>query len=114
MDNAQVTMDAASGVPVVKVVGEIDIATVPLFVSQLDEIPLGVPHVIVDLSELTFIDSSGLNALVACKKRLDDGSEGCTVHLVVSRPSVLKVLEVTGLHELFPITTTVDEAMASV
>lgn len=113
MEIAQVTVDTRSEVPIVKVVGEIDIATVPTFVRHLDEIPVGVSQVIIDFSELTFIDSSGLNALVACQKRLDDGNQGCTIRLVATRPSILKVLEVTGLDEVFPTTPTIEDAPAS-
>ena len=113
MENAQVSLDATSDVPIVKVAGEIDISTVPLFLEHLDQIPQGISRVIIDFSDLTFIDSSGLNALVAFQKRLDDGTHPSTVHLVATRPSILKVLEVTGLHEVFPTTATVEEATAS-
>jgi anti-sigma B factor antagonist len=113
MESAQVTIDEISGVPVVKVTGEIDISTVPLFTAKLDEIEYGVSDVIIDFSELNFIDSSGLNALVACQKRLADGVQNCTVHLVVTKPSVLRVLEVTGLREVFPTASTVQEAITS-
>jgi len=110
MENAQVAIDSTSNIPIVKVAGEIDIATVPLLVEHLDSIPAGVPQVIIDFSELTFIDSSGLNALVAFQKRLDDDANPCTVHLVASRPSILKVLEVTGLDEVFPTSATIEQA----
>src|SRR5579863_3401067 len=113
MENAQVALDSTSNIPIVKVAGEIDIATVPLLVEHLDSIPAGVPQVIIDFSELTFIDSSGLNALVAFQKRLDDGANPCTVHLVASRPSILKVLEVTGLDEVFPTSATIEQAAKS-
>ena len=113
MENAQVAIDSTSNIPIVKVAGEIDIATVPLLVEHLDSIPAGVPQVIIDFSELTFIDSSGLNALVAFQKRLDEGANPCTVHLVASRPSILKVLEVTGLDEVFPTSATIEQAAKS-
>ena len=57
MDNAEVTIDLASLVPVITVAGEIDVATVPLLSRRIEEIPVGCSAVIVDLSALTFIDS---------------------------------------------------------
>ena len=108
--NAQVTIDEASEFPVVSVVGEIDAATVPLLIERLDQIPDTTSKVVIDLSETTFIDSSGLSALVACRKRLD--VPNTVIQLVVSRPSIANLFAITGLLDTFPIVSTIEEAMA--
>ena len=110
MDNAEVTIDVASPIPIITVAGEIDVATVPLLSRRIEEIPVGSPAVIVDLSELTFIDSSGLSALVTCHNRLQNGEHQGVVQLVVSRPAILNLLTITGLLEIFQVVATMEEA----
>jgi anti-anti-sigma factor len=61
-----------SGTPVVSVIGEVDNATAPAFEQTL----LGVAEnltseVIVDLSGCSFLDTTGLKALIATKARLE-------------------------------------------
>jgi anti-anti-sigma factor len=112
MDNAEVTIDVASSVPVITVAGEIDVATVALLSRRIEEIPVGSPAVIVDLSELTFIDSSGLSALVACHNRVQTDEQPGVVQLVVSRPSIINLLTITGLLEIFEVVATIEEAKA--
>ena len=51
--------------------------------------------VVVDLSELTFMDSSGITALVKARNRMAD--EGNELILTRPHPIVRRALEVTGL-----------------
>lgn len=61
----------------------------------------------VDLSETRFVDSSGLGALVSLYQTLDDGQGGHrpTVRLLRPPPAVRQVLELTGMHHVFEITS---------
>lgn len=72
-------------------VGELDLHTAPLLEAELTRAPSGTVEV--ELSEVTFIDSSGLRVLVA--ERQKRGPDG----LVLRAPSavVRRLLEVTGL-----------------
>lgn len=85
---------------VVQVCGELDLSTASRLHEQLvslaDE---GVLDVTVDLAEMDFIDSSGLQALVAGLKRLRE--QGGDLGLRAPRPSTRKVLEITGLTSVF-------------
>jgi anti-anti-sigma factor len=87
----------------VAVRGEVDLATaaeLEAFVrSALDDAPDGV---VLDLSQLTFIDSSGLRALVALAK--DAESRGTTLALRSLPRHAQRVLELTGLGDWFEIT----------
>jgi anti-anti-sigma factor len=67
-------------------------------------------RVVVDLSDVTFLDSTRLGVLVTSLKRLRevDGS----LDLVVASPRVLKVFTLTGLDVVIPIHETVDAALA--
>ena len=82
-----------------RLVGELDLATVPVFNEALEEMaPTG--RLTLDLAELTFIDSSGLHALVMCAKALNGNGP-----LVLSNPTswVEKVLGIVGFDEYDPI-----------
>lgn len=83
-----------------RAVGEIDMATVPSFdealSAALDEEP---ESLMIDLSEVTFMDSSGLNALVRARNAMDDTN----VEMVISGMSeqVRRLFEVSGLMTAF-------------
>lgn len=81
--------------------GEIDMTTVDALTHTLatalrQEHPL---HIDVNLAEVTFMDSSGVNALMAC--RADASPKGCRITISHPRPMVRRVLAVTGVHHLF-------------
>ena len=56
---------------------------------------------IVDLTCCSFLDSRGLTALLAIRKRL--GSSDRSLGLVLSNPNVLKVFQITGFDQIFEI-----------
>jgi len=66
-------------------------------------------HVVVDLTETTFIDSTTLGVLVGGVKRLRP--EGGKVSLVCSDRNITKIFEITGLNKVFPIYETRAEAL---
>jgi anti-sigma B factor antagonist len=55
----------------------------------------------IDLSAVTFIDSSGLGALVSIRNAADAAGREMSLHLVT--PSIIKLLELTGLRGSFTI-----------
>jgi anti-anti-sigma factor len=81
--------------------GELDLANADAVEAALDEaLGEGDGHVIVDMTELAFIDSTGIALLVAALNR-DSG--GGRLRFVNSRaPAVTKVLEMTGVAERLP------------
>lgn len=100
------------GRTVVQVVGEIDVYTAPQLRERLDEeIEAGRHDLVVDLSGVSFMDSTGLGVLVGRLKqiRLNDGS----MRLVCAHDRVLKVFVITGLDKVFAIFPTVGEAVAA-
>jgi anti-sigma B factor antagonist len=95
---------------VVAVTGEIDLFTAPEFKQRVSEpIDAGRPHVIVDLTETTFIDSSSLGVLIGAHRRLRR-LEGSLV-IVCSNEAVAKTFRITGLDSVFTIVSTLDEAL---
>lgn len=87
---------------VLSVAGEIDLGTVGRLDAALASVePLRLPTVVLDMSEVDFIDSSGLHRLViALKRQREHGGD-----LVVRAPSpqVLRVLDIVGLTQLLRI-----------
>jgi anti-sigma B factor antagonist len=98
-----VEVDETGETPVVRVVGELDIYTAPRLRDTLLDV-IGRHHatVVVDLERLEFIDSTGLGVLVSGVKRLRQ-IPGASLVLSAPPPSVMRVLDVTGLTKVFRI-----------
>ncbi len=91
-----------AGAPVVVVEGEVDVATAPSLRDELYRlIENGATWVVVDLSGMDFIDSTGLGVFVGALKRAREGGGG--VELRGLKPSARKVFEITGLDSAFTI-----------
>jgi len=66
-------------------------------------LPPGVTILDLDLSSVTFLDSSGLGALISLHKTMR--SRNGTVRLINPAPNVRQILELTRLHRVFEIVT---------
>ncbi len=90
-----------NGYQVVSVAGELDIATAEQAYSYISEVIDGRPApVTVDLSGLTFCDASGLGALARIARHAREA--GRQLMLTSARPSLLKIMRITGLDRAFP------------
>jgi anti-sigma B factor antagonist len=90
------------GIPLVSVSGEVDYAKAPALERTLrDAAEDRTGEVIVDLTCCSFLDSRGLAALLATRKRL--GNSDRSLGLVLSNPSVLKIFQITGFDQIFEI-----------
>ena len=87
----------SNGSSVVAVAGEIDMATAPELANVLND--FAQESVVVDLSAVTFIDSSGLATLADAQKRMRHAGGQLAIDRV--QPSVQKLFEITRLTELF-------------
>jgi anti-sigma B factor antagonist len=106
------TEQAAGETYVIALTGEIDLYTAPEFKQLLDVIGQGAKHVVVDLTDTTFIDSTTLGVLVGGVKRLrpNDGQ----LSIVCSDRNITKIFEITGLNRVFPIHATRAEALEGI
>jgi anti-sigma B factor antagonist len=91
--------EPSTGVLVVAVAGECDLDSAPELEFALAQTPGA--DVYVDLSEVSFLDSTTLNVLIRAKRRADD--EGSVFALVRVSAIVGRVLEVANLERLFDI-----------
>ena len=98
--------------PGITVHGEIDIATVPMLDDALeDAIRESEGAFIIDLSEVRFIDSSGLHALMRARALL--GREDRALAIVCPHGPVRRVFELSGSSELFALFGSREEAAAA-
>ena len=97
---------------VLEVGGEVDVYTAPGLRERLVElVEHGARHVVVDLSRVEFLDSTGLGVLVGALKRLR--AAGGTLGLVCSHERLLKIFRITALDRVFALYETVDAATAA-
>jgi anti-anti-sigma factor len=85
----------------VELVGELDVSTAPELRRHVDDVVAGNGDVLVDCSELTFADSSGLDTLIRLAQTLRDQKRRLVLSNV--RPIVrraIEVLQITDLVEL--------------
>lgn len=83
------------------IIGEIDIYNIGKIRESLVELTEGCSEVQFELTELNFIDSTGLGMLIGLARQLK-GKNGSVV-LINPRPQVQKLLETTGLDTVFEI-----------
>jgi anti-sigma B factor antagonist len=87
---------------VVRLVGELDAATAPRLRQELVALAeAGETRIVIDLASMTFMDSTGLGALVEGLKRFR--AVFGDVVLRSPSPAARKVLDITGLTEVFTI-----------
>jgi anti-sigma B factor antagonist len=110
--NFDIKTEQVANAHVIALSGEVDLYTAPEFKQQLLEvIGQGATHVVVDLSDTTFIDSTTLGVLVGGVKRLRPN--GGQLSLVCSDRNIAKIFEITGLNKVFPIHETRAAALDS-
>ncbi len=94
------------------VAGDVDIATAgsmaDAVLAALADAP--TPGVVLDFTNVGFMDSSGLRAVLDISRRLEGGTHSLVL-LSPNRP-VRKLLSLAGLDEHMPVATTLDEAEA--
>lgn len=97
--------------PVVLTVGgEVDLATAPQLRAKLiDLVEDGAGSVVVDLTPVAFMDSTGLEALLAGHRRAR--ARGRSIRLVCPEGQVLWVLQITGVAMVFPVYDSLAEAV---
>jgi anti-anti-sigma factor len=108
LDPLQLGLSCATdgdGNQIISVTGELDIATAEqayAYISDVIDAWLGESPapVSVDLSGLTFCDASGLGALARIARHARQA--GRQLRLTAARPSLLKIMRITGLDRAYP------------
>ena len=90
--------------------GELDAFTVSQFREVLAELSTR-PRLVIDLSEVPFMDSAGLGALIGGIRRTRE--QGGDVSVACNRPTLIRLLRTTGFDRVVTVADTVDEAAAA-
>ena len=97
----------------IAVVGEVHVSTAPEFSERLNEaIADGKTRVVIDMTGVEFIDSTGLSVLLNALRRVT--RQQGILALAVSNPTVLRLFEITRLDSTFDIAPSREEALARV
>jgi len=99
------------GYAIVAVAGEVDIATVTGLRERLFELAASGRTLVVDLDQVSFIDSAGLAALVGAARRA--AAHGASLQVVCTRPRTRQLFRLTGLDGQVPLARTLDGALES-
>jgi len=112
LDEFRTAVASLSGeLALISVSGELDLYTAQRLQARIDEAgAVGADTVIVDLSEVSFIDSTALAVLVQETMRLE--GRGSSLVLVTNDPRTKRVVEVTGLNRVLRTYPTLQDALA--
>ena len=97
---------------IVEVAGDADLHSAPELRDRLGElVDDGTRRVVVDLTETTFVDSMTLGVLLGSMKRL--GTAGGRLELVVPKPDIRRIFEITMLDRVFELHLSRDQALGA-
>jgi len=95
------TRKVKTGETMVTVIGEIDLATTPQVQKAVSRIK---GRVVLDLRKVEFMDSTGIRMLIQERNRLVDA--GSDLWLLITNPTIRRLVELTGIDDLFQIDET--------
>ena len=96
-----ITSEQSGGTRRVAAVGELDIATVDSLRHALFDIDDGAQTIVLDLSGLSFIDSTGLRLLLDLNERY--GGDADRLRVIAGSPAVERLLDIVGLRDQLPL-----------
>jgi anti-sigma B factor antagonist len=116
VESNRIELDRSSnGAVVVVVIGEHDVYTAPSLRERIQSVVQEKGPFVVDLTPATFVDSSILRVLLEARRQAEESGLGFAVALGNGEgPGVRRILEVTGLIEVFPVLATREEALETV
>jgi len=112
MENIRIETDLryVQSIPVLDVVGEIDIYTTPQFKEAvLDTIEKGGPAIVINMKKVSYMDSSGFGTLLSATKKLRPMNGGLL--LCNCNEAITRMLQITRLDSIFGVCSTEEEAV---
>jgi anti-anti-sigma factor len=104
-------LPAPDGILLLGLEGELDVATTPRFRSEVRKgLEAGVRAIVLDMEEVSFMDSSMLKELLRSHAEIAPG--GGVLVLVAPQAAVRRLLDLTRTSELLEIVTSREEALA--
>lgn len=103
---------ATGGVQALDLEGEVDVYTAPaLRQAIMDEVEKGTKHLLIDLTRVEYLDSTGLGILIGGVKRLKE--QGGSLRLVGPSARITRIFDITGLNKIFDVYATEQDALAA-
>jgi anti-anti-sigma factor len=99
-----VAVDRLDNCVVVRVEGELDMASASELEDAISRIT-PAPHVVIDLSSCTFLDSTGMRVITETMRKAP------RVSVVATDPGVLRVLEITAVDTMVSVYASVEDAL---
>jgi anti-sigma B factor antagonist len=110
LEDLSIHVHVTDGLQVFELTGSLDIATSPAVRAALvSASERGDHRLIVDLTRVEFLDSTGLGALIGAQRRAKEF--GGVVRLVAKEGQILRLLRITGLLKVFGVYGTLDAAV---
>ena len=98
-----------NGTRILDVAGEIDVYTATKFRESIETIlNAGQKHVIINMANVNYMDSSGFGALLSATKKLKP--IGGSVNLIKCSSAIDRILKITRLDTIFDTYDSVDDA----
>jgi anti-sigma B factor antagonist/stage II sporulation protein AA (anti-sigma F factor antagonist) len=111
---AEVQVDDATAAPIVRIRGEIDLSNADAVRSEIvAAVPASASGVVIDLTETTYLDSSGIRLLFELAERLQTRRQRLAL-VVTEAALVRRVLVLTKLDDAVPLFADVDGALESI
>lgn len=104
----EVRTEQREGVVVLTATGELDAYTAPVLDQVAADTADGRPRVVIDLTGLTFLDSTGLRVLVGVRGRLPEPGQ---LRVVVGDQRIERLFALAGMYDLFELYPTLDAAL---
>lgn len=105
-----IQLEEREGYTICRPKGELDAYTVGQFRESLAELSTR-PKLLIDMSEVPFVDSAGLGALIGGIRRARE--VGGDVAVCCNRPTLVRLLHTTGFDRIVTVTDTVEDAARS-
>jgi anti-sigma B factor antagonist len=105
----EVSVERRAGTAIVQVVGELDLATAPTLISALHGLERPCERLVLDVSGLQFIDSTGLRLAVEEYQRAM--ADGFDFVIAGAAGNILRVLRIAGLDVTLPLAPDVASAI---
>ncbi|MFF5030259.1 STAS domain-containing protein [Streptomyces collinus] len=107
-----VVTTATDGIRVLAPAGEVDHHTGDTLRDALAARDMARPRIVVDLRQVTFMDSSGINILLAA--HLDaTATDGGWLRLADVQPNVMRTLDIVGIPHIIPCHPSLQEALTA-
>ncbi len=107
----QVKLEEKSGVTIATPqVDRLDVKTVPEFRDEMNRVIESGTKVIINMELITFVDSTGLGALMSCIRRLN--LKGGGLRLVGLHNQVIAMFRLVRMHKVVDTFDTINEALA--